>query len=336
MIKVILNRTYVLIGGLMNKENYDILYDLLQELRLELRDIEEKIKYSNRCVKEADIYVKSFLDAEPEDYKIFSPRNAESVYQDEIRKTYSEKSEYEKCRDELENRRKILNDRIENIEEILKNEKYSLRALNIQEEERQRIARDLHDTSLQNLTHLIHKIELCNLYIDKDPVQAKLELSIINRCLRETIEEIRNTIFNLRPMTFDDLGLKAAFETLLENINENQKYKLIKNIENVSCENNLILVTIYRIVQECLNNIEKHAECSTIHFCCKCVGDICILDIEDNGKGFEIKNINEERHFGLSLMKERTEYLNGKIQIDSKIKKGTKIHIEIPLKYYED
>lgn len=317
----------------MSKDNYDVLYGLLQEFCLELNDIDEKIQYSRRCVKEADIYAKSFLDKEPEDYKIFSPRNPENVYQDEINKTYSEKSEHENKCLELENRRSILEDRINRIESFLRDEEYNLKVLKIQEEERQRIARDLHDTSLQNLTHLIHKIELCNLYIDKDSVQAKLELSVISRCLKESIDEIRNTIFNLRPMTFDDLGLKAAFETLLDNINECQKYKVIKNIDNVSCENNLILVTIYRIIQECLNNIVKHAECSMIHFSCKCVENICILDVEDNGKGFVIKNIGEERHFGLSLMKERTELLNGKIKIDSHIGKGTKIHIEIPLKY---
>lgn len=94
-------------------------------------------------------------------------------------------------------------------------ENNNLTIFKVQEEERQRIARDLHDTSLQNLTHLIHKIELSSLYIDKDPIQAKLELSIVEKSLRKTIEEIRNIIYDLRPMSFDDLGLKNAAFTII-------------------------------------------------------------------------------------------------------------------------
>ena len=82
------------------------------------------------------------------------------------------------------------------MKDILEEEKdlSNLMALSIQEEDRQRIARELHDTSLQNLAHLIHKIELSSLYIDQDPVRAKLELSAVNKNLREIIEEIRCTI----------------------------------------------------------------------------------------------------------------------------------------------
>ena len=105
-------------------------------------------------------------------------------------------------------------------------ENNNLTIFKVQEEERQRIARDLHDTSLQNLTHLIHKIELSSLYIDKDPIQAKLELSIVEKSLRKTIEEIRNIIYDLRPMSFDDLGLKNALLQLLSCINEDQKYQI--------------------------------------------------------------------------------------------------------------
>lgn len=113
---------------------------------------------------------------------------------------------------------------------------------------------------------MIHKIELSSLYIDQDPIKAKLELSLVNQVLKKTIDEIRNIIFDLRPMTFDDLGFKAAVERLLLNINENQKYFMETDIDDVSCENNLILVTLYRVIQECLNNIDKHAEAEKIIF----------------------------------------------------------------------
>ena len=80
------------------------------------------------------------------------------------------------------------------------------------ETERKRIVSELHDTSLQNIAHFVHMIELASLYIDKDPVRAKMELNSVSKGLHNVIEDIRSTIFNLRPMTFDDLGLKASMQ----------------------------------------------------------------------------------------------------------------------------
>lgn len=215
-------------------------------------------------------------------------------------------------------------------------ENHNLTILNIQEQDRQRIARDLHDISLQNLTHLIHKIELSSMYIDTDPIQAKLELSIVNKRLRETIDEIRSIIFDLRPMTFDDLGLKVALKRLLVSISEECSCEVESDIDDVSCENNLVLVSIYRLCQESLNNFYKHAEANKLIFSCKNRDGKCILDIVDNGKGFESEKTNDgKRHFGLSLMRERVALLNGKIDIGSEPGKGTKIHIEIPLENNE-
>ncbi len=207
--------------------------------------------------------------------------------------------------------------------------------LKMQENDRQRIARDLHDISLQNLTHLIHKIELSSMYIDKDPIQAKLELSVVNKRLRETIDEIRSVIFDLRPMTFDDLGLKTALECLLSNLNEDAgPYHITSDIDNVSCENNIVLVSIYHLAKEGLENIKKHAHASKIVFVCKEEGGNCILNIEDNGSGFNYLPQDGDRHFGILLMKERVKFLSGQIDISSD-NSGTKIHIMIPLEPYQ-
>lgn len=213
---------------------------------------------------------------------------------------------------------------------INKNE--GLRILDIQEQDRQRIARELHDCSLQNLTHLIHKIELSSMYIDTDPNNAKLELALTNKVLRQTIDEIREIIFDLRPMTFDDLGFKAAIEKLVYRINENNKYKIVKDIDDVSCETNIILVSIYRNIQESINNIVKHAEAKEIIIKCKCFNNMYVVDIKDDGKGFDIdKNCDNEKHFGLTLINERVKLLNGIVRIESKINEGTAVHFEIPL-----
>ena len=187
-----------------------------------------------------------------------------------------------------------------------------LQILDIQEKERHRIARDLHDTSLQNLTHLTHKIELSSLYIDEDPVRAKLELEIINKKLRSVIQEIRNTIFDLHPMTFDDLGLKESFERLVEKFNETSKIGIDYNIENINCNNSLILMTIFRIVEECLNNAVKHSKGTKIFFEIKKDNDDnCLITVSDNGISFDSKDIlfSRDNHFGLSILRERVELL---------------------------
>lgn len=114
------------------------------------------------------------------------------------------------------------------------------------ETERKRIVSELHDTSLQNIAHLVHMIELASLYIDKDPARAKMELNSVSKGLHNVIEDIRSTIFNLRPMTFDDLGLKASFERLLDFLNADKDYIMDVEIDDVSCEtDDYFCITLY-------------------------------------------------------------------------------------------
>lgn len=316
----------------MDPEVYNILIEIAEELKQDRNIIDEKLR-DNMChIKEAEVYAETFLSSEPEeDVKVFSPRNIDSVYKREIENIENKKLKYNEENKLLTEKRNALSDRIERIEQILESKTDNLTVLSIQEEDRKRIARDLHDTSLQNLTHLIHQIELSGLYIDKDPLRAKIELSIVNKRLKEIIEEIRNTIYDLRPMTFDDLGLKAAFESLIESFNEDRKYEVELDLDDVSCETNIILVTIYRIVQECLNNIVKHADATKISLKCKKRNNVCHIMISDNGNGFNKENYNREKHFGILYIKERIKLLGGKIRLDSIPEQGTVITISIPL-----
>ena len=187
------------------------------------------------------------------------------------------------------------------------------------ETERKRIVSELHDTSLQNIAHFVHMIELASLYIDKDPVRAKMELNSVSKGLHNVIEDIRSTIFNLRPMTFDDLGLKASFERLLDFLNADRDYIMDVEIDDVSCEtDDYFCITLYRVVQECLLNIKKHSQATRVLFHCKKTEQQYEILIQDN-------------HFGLALTHEGVVLLNGTIHISSEIGKGTTIDIKIPL-----
>lgn len=297
----------------MNESTYEILNDLLMEMQQEDNDLQRQIDHC--LIKMKEEYTKA--NAVTEEIQFLLKQSY--VKQEKLR------SKIDKLQKIMENNYSFHDDT-----NLLKK---NLRILNIQEEDRQRIARDLHDTSLQNLAHLVHKIELSGMYIDQDPIRAKLELAVISKNLKSVIDEIRNTIFDLRPMTFDDLGLKPAFEQLFAKINIDNTYEIESDIDNVSCENDLILATVFRVVQECLINVKKHAEANKIFFTCQCVGDICVIDISDNGKGFSKEEVEgkQNRHFGLNVMKERISLLGGKISIDSEKEKGTQIHLEVPL-----
>lgn len=203
-------------------------------------------------------------------------------------------------------------------------------SLDIKEKERQRIARDLHDVTLQNLSHLIHKVELTSLYMEKDIVKAKLELATIEKEIRHVIDDTRTIIYNLHPVTLDDLGLKATIEKIINVANKNYKFFIETDIEDVSCENKILQITILRLIQECCHNALKHSNGNKLYVSVKLENDKYILRISDNGKGFNEEEVDKkESHFGLCIMKERIDLLNGKMKIDSS-DNGTSIVIEIP------
>ena len=204
--------------------------------------------------------------------------------------------------------------------------------LSIQEAERQRIARDLHDTSLQNLTHIVHQLELFGLYMEKDPLKANMELISIKQGLKSVIDEIRDIIFDLRPMTFDDLGLKETFELFFQNLKKTNNFEFVVDIDKIESKDQNLLLNIYRIVVECIYNAIEHSECKCIHFSCKNIDNHCILKIEDDGKGFVKEDVlNKKNHYGLSVMYERVKMLNGEIDFNTILNEGTKIYISIPL-----
>ena len=92
-------------------------------------------------------------------------------------------------------------------------EKFKFALLETLENERQRIARELHDSTVQNLTSMVHKIELCIKLLDMDPIRCKLELSSMGKVFRDIIEDTRNMIYDLRPMSFDDIGFDVVIIT---------------------------------------------------------------------------------------------------------------------------
>lgn len=205
-----------------------------------------------------------------------------------------------------------------------------------QEMDRKRIANELHDTSIQDLTHVIHQIELAGFYIDIDATKARLELASVNDEIRKIIKEIRNTIFDLRPMSFDDLGLSGAIENLIDVLESRFKIGIQSDVRFTDDYDELKRLEIYRVIQECLTNSAKHANAITIKLIVQDRNNDLYVCIEDNGIGIpELDDENEfenekQIHYGLKIMKERVSILGGRCYINSIKDEGTKIEIILP------
>ncbi len=203
-----------------------------------------------------------------------------------------------------------------------------LQIIEIQENERKRIARELHDTTLQIIAHVLHQIELGEIQMEKDLLGARLELMSARKNLRAVIDEIRNLIFDLRPMSFDDLGLKETLVNFIDLIQNYYDFDVTSDIDDIR-GSEYFLISIYRIAREALVNALKHSGGNRIYFSCKESEHTVDMIIADNGKGIAQEDLHKKNHYGLNVMKERVDILNG--TMDFLFDNGAKIVVSIPV-----
>lgn len=340
----------------MKRDKLAILKSLFEESLQDKNEIDGRIKKNLDRIAEIDSFLDAIINSEDSDFKVFSPRSAENIYKEKIEEIKAEKRNLENENSSYYCKLTKIEKQIENLSLLIKEDKNNvnnmhLTILDIQEKERIRIARELHDSSLQNLAHLVHTLELSSLFVDQDPIRAKLELASCSQSIKQIINEIRDTIFNLRPMSFDDLGFKQCIENFVDTLKQQFKnYKIVFDVDDISIDMvdiehkdslDLFLVTIYRVIQEAMLNALKHSDGNKIELLVKRNNKELLLEIIDNGKGFlpdEIVNpslnINKDtdkKHFGISIMQERIYLLGGKFKINSVPEQGTKILITVPL-----
>lgn len=331
----------------MKEDKLSILEELLDESLQEKKGINDVIQKNLNRIAEIDSFINSIKNNEETDFKVFSPRSAESIHREELAKVEEEKKQLENSNDYYYRKLGKAESRIEKISSLIKDEKdrditddMQMTILSIQEKERSRIAKELHDSSLQNLAHLVHSIELGSLFIDQDPVRAKLELTSCSENLKKIINDIRDTIFNLRPMSFDDLGFKQCIDNLIDNFKKQYKeFIFICDIDDISTKSefhekneklNLLLVSIYRVIQEAMINAVKYSEGNKVELSVKENNHILTVKIVDDGKGFYPEE-TADKHFGISIMQERIFLLGGNFEINSKPDQGTRIYFTVPL-----
>jgi PAS domain S-box-containing protein len=205
-----------------------------------------------------------------------------------------------------------------------------------QENERQRISRYLHDQTAQNLSAL--RLD-CETLFDKHPSinsEIRQKLFRISKALRGCIKEIRNLSYDLLPPDLDEMGL---VNTLFQYCDDFSKENGITvdfhsaGIEDLRLDFDTE-INLYRLVQEGLNNIKKHAKADHVTVRLVAAFPDIILRIKDNGKGFNVRkrtsNLRKEKRMGIHSMKQRARLLRGKMEIQSKPMQGTKISITLP------
>jgi PAS domain S-box-containing protein len=203
----------------------------------------------------------------------------------------------------------------------------------IREEERAGIAREIHDELGQQLTVLKMDIAWLNKKIGKEDTDTKSRLNQLTEMVDETVKTVRRISSELRPSVLDDLGLVAAMDWHLKEFEKRSgiKTEFLEPDMDVQLGDS-VKTALYRIMQESLTNVARHADAKNVKVKLEQVGFDVILTIEDDGKGFDKQKIAGKKTLGILGMKERTTALGGKYEVISSPGEGTTIRVVTPFK----
>lgn len=222
------------------------------------------------------------------------------------------------------------------VEAVTEDKIFGAQVIKAHENERLRVSREIHDGPAQVIANMIYHASICERLIDIDTDRAKEGLQELRTQIRSCLSEIRKIIFDLRPMSLDDLGLVPAIEQFLERFQCRTDIKV--DLQVLGQESKLdkhIEISVFRIVQESLNNIHKHADVKEAKLVLELNPEYISVFVEDHGKGFVVDSLQTEEAkaecYGLLGMKERSKLLRGQFLLESAPGKGTKIRMLIPL-----
>jgi two-component system sensor histidine kinase DegS len=209
------------------------------------------------------------------------------------------------------------------------------KVIQAQEDERLRISRQMHDGPAQTMTNLVLRAEICERLLDIDVARARAELAGLKTMVNNTLQATRSFIFDLRPMILDDLGLEPTLRGYVRQFSEKNKIEV--NVAVMGIKGRLprpVEVAVYRIVQEALNNVAKHAHATHAQVNLEQEGEDLTVTVEDDGSGFNVDELAERgdksKALGIAAMRQRAEMLSGQIVLESLVGRGTKVTAMIP------
>lgn len=326
------------------------LREMLMNIENEQNQIIKKLEESHREVESLQREKEIIEERLKDNISFFSPASAKGRdrlehIEKRILEGYTKTESIKKNLDDINKRIVTMGSIIRFIQETEQPQKgeeeknIGISILETQELERRKIAGNLNDFALENLTNLVHKTEFCSKMIEKDTSQVKLELSTMTENIRHTMDDMRKLIYQLCPMTIDDLGLIPTVRKLVED--NKITYPEVSVQIDVKSEvdemdlPSVVSVTIFRIIQEACNNIYQHAGASEVSINFQFQENFILVSIKDNGIGFDVeewKNQDSKKTVvGISTMKERTQLLGGKMDIQSVPDEGTTISLEVPI-----
>ena len=211
------------------------------------------------------------------------------------------------------------------------------RMMDIHEETRKKLARDLHDGPTQSIAAIAMRVNFARRLIERDPRETANELFKIEELARRTTKEIRQMLFTLRPLILESSGLVSAIEQLAIKMKEAHDQDVLFEASEDSAKGLSLKKQglIFSIIEEAVNNARKHAQSKQIKVEMHRQEDILIVMIEDDGNGFDLEKVvaryEQGESLGLINLQERAELVNGNLQIDTAPGNGTRITLTIPL-----
>jgi signal transduction histidine kinase len=222
------------------------------------------------------------------------------------------------------------------VEKQVMNETLLRKLITSQEDERKRIARELHDESLQTLAALLMNIEMCRLHPD---LITPEKVTLMRDTVTRVINEMTKVIQNLRPTALDDLGFEAGIVWLIDRNLKDRGIACHVDMQEL-VEDKLppeLQVTLFRIFQEATMNIARHAEAKNVYIRIRNDDKLFSMTVEDDGKGFDTESLSvfensvSGRGLGTLGMQERAAQVNGKLKIYSVPGQGTTVLCTVPL-----
>jgi signal transduction histidine kinase len=205
-----------------------------------------------------------------------------------------------------------------------------------EEEARHKLARDLHDGPTQDVAAIAMRLNFARLLVERDPARARSELARLEDLAHRTVREIRSMLFALRPVILETEGLVAALNQYADNLRENDGVPVEVDAEHYQdCLDMEAQGVVFAIIEEAVNNANKHAEASRIWVRLAVEGDLFVAQIVDNGRGFDVDAVDRDYgsrgSLGMINLRERAELVEGNINVESTPGQGTRITLIVPI-----
>ncbi len=200
-----------------------------------------------------------------------------------------------------------------------------------QESERQRLSRQMHDGPAQALSNFILQTEIAMRVFDLDQNRAREELKDLKASATATFQKIRDFIFDLRPMMLDDLGLIPTVKRYVDAFKEKSGLKV--RLAITGSEQRLepyLEVMLFRAIQELLANAAYFSQANQIQIKIDSMDRDIAIEVQDNGKGFDVDQIEQKEGIGLKVIKDRVAMLGGNFELESNSTQGTRVSFQVP------